>query len=257
MAASLLFGAALATPAAAQAPASPFSAPTEAWAGVDAMRDTWLIYSGATLAPFSANLYSDGWRLRVGGGYGQYSYEASHPVAQPCGTAGTLACQYEQQKYIVDRSYAEALIGYHMRLGDLTAKAFAGAAMSSHGHRTDDPTSKLDGTEYGVKGALELWLDFASNAWSSLDASYSTAHEEASARWRTGLVVVPRLSIGPELKVDRNIDADDGWTSRAGLFGRYQWEGGEFSLASGVVRQDARYDSAYGPYGTLNVLLQY
>jgi hypothetical protein len=43
--------------------------------GVDAAGNQWLAYSGMTLAPLSPNIYSDGRRLRVGGGYGQYSYD--------------------------------------------------------------------------------------------------------------------------------------------------------------------------------------
>ena len=49
--------------------------------GVDAAGNQWLAYSGMTLAPWSPDIYSDGWRLRVGGGYGQYSYDRGIPIA--------------------------------------------------------------------------------------------------------------------------------------------------------------------------------
>jgi len=47
----------------------------EVWGGVDAASDQWLVYSGMTVAPWSRDIYSDGWRLRIGGGYGQFSYD--------------------------------------------------------------------------------------------------------------------------------------------------------------------------------------
>ncbi|MES1179865.1 MAG: cellulose biosynthesis protein BcsS, partial [Hyphomicrobium sp.] len=46
----------------------------EIYGGVDAARDQWLSYSGMTMAPWSRGIYSDGWRIRLGGGYGQYGY---------------------------------------------------------------------------------------------------------------------------------------------------------------------------------------
>lgn len=40
----------------------------EAYGGFDVARDQWLAYSGMTFALGSPNIYSDGWRLRLGGG---------------------------------------------------------------------------------------------------------------------------------------------------------------------------------------------
>ena len=69
------------------------------------------------------------------------------------------ACRYRSEHFRVDHSYAEALVGYYLRLGQLTAKAFAGASMSSERQEKSDPKNKSDGTEYGAKGVLELWLN--------------------------------------------------------------------------------------------------
>ena len=106
----------------------------------------------------------------------------------------------------VDHSYAEALVGYHLRLGQLTAKAFAGASMSSERHESRDPKNKSDGTEYGAKGVLELWLNMGAEAWTSVDFSYATTRNETSSRWRAGWRIQPRLSVGPELRYDKNIE---------------------------------------------------
>lgn len=234
----------------------------EIWSGIDAADDQWLFYSGMTAAPWSRDIYSDGWRLRVGGGYGQFGYDAKAP-RQPCGDATLNDSCTEvgraSQHYRVEHAYAEALIGYYLRLGSLTAKAFAGASMSTEHHLTRDPSNHDDGTEYGAKVALELWLNMGDEAWSSLDLSYATARSESSSRWRTGWRLEPHLSVGPELRYDRNVETGNGdWNGRAGLFARYDWVGGEVSLAGGVSSRVDDWDTAdVSPYGTLNVLFQY
>ncbi|HVZ06188.1 cellulose biosynthesis protein BcsS [Hyphomicrobium sp.] len=234
----------------------------ETWAGVDTARDQWLLYSGLTVAPASSDIYSDGWRLRVGGGYGQYSYDGRPPRA-PCGDATKNdACTDKgrgSQQYTLDHSYAEILIGYYLRLGELTAKAFAGASLTHQEHLTKDPANHSDGTDYGFKGALELWLNITEQSWSSLDLSYATARHESSARWRTGWRAEPHLSIGPELRYDKNVETRNGdWDGRAGLFVRYDWTGGEVSVAGGVsTRVDDWGATDTSPYGTVNVLFQF
>jgi hypothetical protein len=234
----------------------------ETWAGVDATRDQWLTYSGITVAPWSRDIFSDGWRLRVSGGYGQYGYDGWAP-RNPCGDATQNDACTEQNRehrhYTVQHAYAEMLIGYYLRLGALTAKAFAGASMSSERHLVDDPADDHDGTEYGFKGALELWLDIDERTWTSLDLSYATAHDETSSRWRAGWRIAPHVSVGPELRYDKNIETGNGnWDGRSGLFVRYDWIGGEVSLAGGVSGRVYDWNATdVSPYGTLNVLFQF
>jgi hypothetical protein len=234
----------------------------ETWAGVDAAHDQWLAYSGITIAPWSRDIYSDGLRLRIGGGYGQYSYDGWAP-RNPCGDAtqndACIEQTRERRRYTVQHAYAEMLIGYYLRLGTLTAKAFAGASMSSEQHLIDDPADDHDGTEYGFKGALELWLDMDDRTWTSLDLSYATARDETSSRWRAGWRIAPHVSIGPELRYDKNIETgDDNWNGRSGLFVRYDWIGGEVSFAGGVSGRVSDWEATdVSPYGTLNVLFQF
>jgi hypothetical protein len=231
----------------------------EVFGGADAARDQWLVYSGMTVAPWSREIYSDGWRLRIGGGYGQFGYDRDVVNDPGCGTPPAVACSYSSKHFEVDHSYAEALVGYHLRLGELTAKAFAGASMSSEQHLKPDPMSTVDGTQYGAKVALELWLNMGDAAWTSLDGSYATARSESYARWRAGWRVEPQLSVGPELRYDKNIESsEDEWDAHAGLFARYEWIGGEVSLAGGAAgRIDNWGTKDLSPYGTLNVLFQY
>jgi hypothetical protein len=234
----------------------------EAWSGVDAASDQWLLYSGLTVAPLSRDIYSDGWRFRVGGGYGQYSYDGLTP-RPACGDATKNdACTENDRKarrYKVNHTYTEVLIGYYLRLGALTAKAFAGASMSNERHVIKDAENDNDGTDYGVKGVLELWLNMSDNTWTSLDLSYATARNESSSRWRLGWKFQPHISIGPELRYDKNVETGDGdWDGRAGAFVRYDWTDGEVSLAGGVSSLVDRWDTVdVSAYGTLNVLFQF
>jgi hypothetical protein len=228
--------------------------------GVDAARDQWIVYSNLTSAPWGGSLYSDGWRLRLGGGYGQFGYDASHPIGLPCGSPTSDPCRYLRHHYTVDQSYAEALFGYSQQLGSVTAKAFAGAAMTSQKHRTIEPGNGYDGVRYGGKVALELWYDVSAHVWTSLDASYATSRDETSARWRGGWRMGSSLSIGPELRYDKNIETAEGyWNGRVGLFARYEWDKGEVSLAGGhtTVADGARSLEWSSPYATLNMLWHY
>jgi opacity protein-like surface antigen len=235
----------------------------EIYGGVDVARDQWLFYSGTTIAPFSRDIYADGWRLRFGGGYGQYGYDTAGPHTN-CGLAVLNdICTEDDRKrqhFEVSHSYAEALLGYYLQLGRLTAKAFAGAAMSSEHHlNAVDPLRDDDSTEFGAKGVLEFWLNLSDTTWSSLDLSYSTARNETASRWRAGWRLTPKLSIGPELRYDKNVETGDGaWNGRSGLFARYEWAGGEVSLAGGA----AWWVDDWAPrdptaYGTLSILFHY
>ncbi len=127
--------------------------------------------------------------------------------------------------------------------------------MISHSPSAFDATSRVSGLEYGATGALEFWLNLGGQAWSSLDLSYTTAHETAAARWRAGWRVLPTLSVGPEARFDRNIE--DG-SARAGIFVRYDWFGGEVSAAAGIAGSTTgKLTDELAPYATLNMLTQF
>lgn len=247
-----------ALPAAADDPAQVKYGWREMWMGSDVMRDVWLLYTGVTLAPWSEHVYEEGWRLRAHSGYGSFNYTLSDgPVREEF--KGTV-------------TYADALVGYHWRLGELTAKAFAGlAAIDRHGVSSPGIRHAL-GLEYGPKVMLELWLNLQGEQWTSLNLSYTTAHETASARWRYGFKLTPEISVGPELRFDSNDFRRvatvgsaffDQYLGRAGAFASYKWSGklqisaagGIASRFSGTARDDD--ESSISPYGTVNVLFQY
>ncbi len=240
----------------------------EMWLGADVSQDVWLIYTGVTLAPLSKDMYSDGLRLRLNSGYGQYSYKASNTLTRHCpakAQAGQLACIDVD----VDISYVDALVGYQVRFGELTAKVFAGASMVSHKASEKALGNSLLTREFGPTGALELWLNLGEQGWTSLDLSFTTAHDTGAARWRAGWRALPTLSIGPEIRFDRNSLEGSG---RIGAFARYEWLGGEISVAGGVAQRmrdpwNEKIDNINGtnndidkeltPYATINFLTQF
>lgn len=233
----------------------------ETWVGADATPHTWLLYSGTTVSPFS-DMWSDGLRLRIAGGYGQYAYKGDRRY--PGQKASTRDIAFKAQT-----SFTEGLAGYLWRLGPLTAKLFAGATMIGHNIAPDDPLAST-GTRIGPKAALELWLNLGTSAWASLDVTYTSAHTTYSANSRIGYRVLPTVSLG----IEGGINGSAGKTEedcacgaaatgmldpahrdvRAGGFARYEWFGGEASLSGGLSTDlVGRHD----PYLRANWIAQY
>jgi hypothetical protein len=212
----------------------------EIWVGADASSHVWLLYSGMTVAPHG-HIFSDGLRLRIAGGYGGYSYVGDRH--------GQL------MSFDAETAFAEALVGYLKRLGPLTAKAFVGVAAIEHDVEPLDPENPVQGQEFGPKLVTELWLNMGASTWSSADLSWTSAHQTSAARLRTAYRVYGDVSLGLEAGLNANRLGED---ARAGLFGRYAWDGGEFSLAagfSGRFLEDAQ--SLQDPYATVNWLTQF
>ncbi len=228
--------------ASASAAGDPLQAPLshEIWAGADVSSHAWLLYTGATIAPVGG-MFSDGVRFRAATGYGGYTYTGERSA--------------QLRSYTADTAFADVLVGYLKRLGPLTAKAFVGASAIEHKIRPGDPQNPVNGLEYGPKAVAELWLNMGQAAWSSLDVNWTSAHETYAGRVRSGYRVLDSVSIGAEALVNGNeLDKD----ARGGLFVRYEWTGGEISLAGGIsgrVIEDAR--NMTDPYATMTWLMQY
>lgn len=203
---------------------APIDAPTlEASAGADATAHGWSIYSGLT-ASIGGSLLENGWRIRLGGGYGEY--------------ARTVM-------------FADALVGYQQRWGALTLKLFAGVVAQHNGVTPIDFESSVRGTQWGAKGAIEAWLDIGADAFGQLDLTYATLHESYGARLRLGYKFTPQLSVGPEAGVNGNSDYDSG---RIGAFVRYDAARGEISVSAGAAGDRAEVT---GGYATINALLRF
>jgi len=221
---------------AVSAPPDPVPSRLEVWAGAGGTSHAWSLYSGFTYAPF-APLATDGWRLRMVGGYGEYRYQGG-PAAGDAAVHGTVA-------------FADALVGYQTRFATAIIKAFAGVNADLHGLVPDDPDNAVSGDAIGWKLALEGWLDLTPATWAALDLSYASAHDTYASRLRLGYRVWPALSLGLEAGAFGNAESDSG---RGGAFVRYQWAGGEISLSAGVSGDIERPTN---PYGALVWLIRY
>jgi hypothetical protein len=269
--AAVLAQAALSEPAAA----NPDDAPSgrEVWAGADVSTNVWLAYSGVTLAPWS-RIHEDGFRFRAAGGYGEYEYSDKIASLDP---DFARHADYHAKTY-----FADVLIGYQKRFGELTAKAFAGASIISHDISPTDEETVAIGDEMGVKGVIELWLNIGQNAWGSLDLSWASAHNTRAARSRVGYRVWPKLSLGLEAGInvdsqgecrmkgagtsgcrsadDRNVDPAGLLDyARGGAFARYEWGSSEASISAGILGDSFASDGdiELAPYVTVNWLTQF
>ena len=240
----------------------------EVWTGADVSTNVWLVYSGVTVAPWG-HIHSEGIRFRAAGGYGQYSYSDAAADGQ--------ALTFHAQTHFTD-----VLVGYQTRFGELTAKAFIGASLISHDISPLDEETLVIGSEVGVKGVLEFWLNMGQKGWGSLDLSWASAYETRSARLRTGYRVWPSVSLGLEAGI--NVDSqgecrmqeetNEGCLithtetykaaglldyARAGGFVRHEWSAGEISLSAGVLGGSFRGDeaSSLDPYATVTWLKQF
>lgn len=221
-------------------------------AGADVSARSWLVYGGATISPFG-DLWTDGWRLRATTGYGAYSYIGNR-FDPSTGTAARFA-------FAGRITFVDGLAGYLWRLGPLTAKAFAGVSMIDHEIAPLDYLASA-GMRVGAKGVVELWLNLGQLAWTSLDASYSTAHRTYSARSRIGYRIMSTLTVGVEAGINGSagFDEDGGKTAmldpqhrdlRFGGFARLEWCGGELSLSAGMSTDLAERRDVYGTVGYL------
>jgi hypothetical protein len=207
------------------------------WIGANATEGMWQIYSGGTLAPFG-HIQADGWRLRAGGGFGQYTYS---------GERGKV-----RQSFAGNVTYLDVMAGYQTQWGPLTAKAFLGLATIEHRVFPLDPDASA-GRQIGPKLQTELWYDAGNGYWVSLNASYTTAHDTYAVRARNGLRVTPEISLGPELEItDTAVETTDleAAYTRGGAFATYSWGSGEVSASGGVAGD---IDGDVSPYVTLNI----
>jgi hypothetical protein len=263
--------------------ADPAKSPTsgrEVWAGADISSNVWLVYSGVTFAPWSG-IHDEGWRFRAAGGYGEYEYDRAPEPDEHRNWDRPLS--FHAETY-----FADFLVGYLKRFGELTAKAFAGVSTLSHDIEPLDDETMAVGDEIGVKGVIELWLNIGQNAWAQIDLSWASAHDTRAARARLGYRLQPKLSVGVEAglnvdsqgecrmeadpagncgyvvktqgKVVRKFDEADLLDyARAGTFVRYEWNASEVSLSAGVLGDSfsSTDEIELAPYVTVNWLTQF
>lgn len=197
----------------------------ETWFGATAGRESWSAYTGTTLSPFGA-ITAEGWRLRYVGGYGAYTYDGSS-------SGGPL-------EYDATFGFSDLLIGYQKQFGALTAKAFAGPSAITHTIRPPDPDFR-NRSEFGVKGALELWFNMSDVLFVKSDVAaayyFDNAEQFHHVSWRAagGLRIASDFKVGAEgaLITQRSYESYE-----AGLFAGYQWHALDLTLAGGAIKDD-------------------
>ena len=127
--------------------------------------------------------------------------------------------------------FADAMAGYHLQLGSLTLKPFAGISMVEHWSTPVDPVSRINGRSIGAKVSLDTWWRINSTAWLNVDGAWSQVQETASLRARLGYRLFEDFSVGIEAAALSDVSQE---MRRAGLFLRYAWEKGEVSVGGGV-----------------------
>lgn len=217
----------------------------EVWSGADVTSSVWLLYSGATISP-NGDVYSNGIRFRTAAGFGGYEFDDDRI------NNGAI----EQHRFKADTAFADVMVGYQYRFGELTAKAFVGVSAIAHNIREPGALTAPQGLEYGPKVATEFWLNLGPDAWTSLDLSWTSAHDTYAARTRTGYRVLPTLTAGVEAGVNATGEHMDG---RGGLFLRYEWAGGEISASAGLSGDIGSLEltDELSPYATINWLTQF
>ena len=222
----------------------------EFYSGAEAFRQAWSLYTGATLAPFGSIL-EDGWRVRLAGGYGAYSYSG----ARAFGPTSRLV------DFDGKASFAEVLIGYHQQVGPLSIKLYGGVTASQHQITPDDPETAIRGRGLGGKAVLESWWDITETTWTSLDLAWASLYDSYSARARLGWRLTPSLSAGLEAGAGGNVEGN---IVRGGAFVRYEWAGGELVASGGVANDrlledvaNPRAADASVPYGTVSWLMRF
>jgi hypothetical protein len=216
-------------------------APTlEASAGANVTAHSWSIYSGLT-STIGGNLGENGWRIRVGGGYGQYSYSSTRWTGR-----AVIVVPFDGTV-----TFADALIGYQQQWDALTLKVFAGAAAQHNSVTPVDIESSVRGSRVGAKGAIEAWLNVGTSAFAQLDVNYTTLYDTYASRLRFGYKITPQLSVGPEAGLNGNIDYD---SSHVGGFVRYEGALGEISVSAGGAGDRSEVT---GGYATINALMRF
>ena len=213
----------------------------------------WSAYATTTIALSAmgiggpGGIREDGWRLRTGAGYWQYS---DRPVKWVPGVGETRVALKR------NGSFADLLLGYHKSLGPLTIKAYGGVAYSNESWLQDGLDDGSPGSAFAAKVLVESWLNLTPMSFAQLDAGWTSLRDTITARARLGYRITPSLSLGLEAGYWSNVDAesDAGVTAwRYGGFVRYEWGSGEISLSAGGA--DDSYATHF--YATANALLRF
>ncbi len=206
----------------------------ERWSGTRATPDSLYGFAGLAIAPFG-DIVAPGWRLRAGYGRGLYRYSGTR----------RLSGRDQDLLFVGEVSAYEALLGYQFRYRELTAKAFAGIESVRHRVAPEDPENAVQGTETGIKLALELWQNLGRRGWGAGHAAFSSAFNTFQGGLKAGYRLWERVALG----LESGLYAQDETTiGHIGVVIRYQSSLGDIWFSGGL---SGDYDRPDAPYASL------
>jgi Cellulose biosynthesis protein BcsS len=156
---------------------------TIVFSGSDYKESSNFSYIGAVHA-FNGNLGTDGFLVRIFGGFGNYEYD----------TPAVLGGNVDTDLFAGDLT-----IGYQTFGSGLRLSGYIGASYENHDRSPEDPGNVVQGDEVGFKGILELETLENSPIYVGAIAGYSTGFDSYWARGRMGANVGRGIVIGPEI----------------------------------------------------------
>lgn len=205
------------------------------FAGADVASDSAYGWSGFVAAPVGL-LDEDGWRLRIAGGGGRYRYRTGN-------VAGG-----ENEANIVS---GELMAGYRFSNGAGSVTVYAGGHIENQSLAAPDPGHAAQGTEAGIKVAIELYRRFTPDVFALASAAASTVHGSFQARAAIGYEISEIITLGAETAFSGDERYDE---PRAGLFVQTNFGRTSLSLGGGYLSNSDKGD---GFYGTLSVYAAY
>jgi hypothetical protein len=137
-----------------------------------------------TIAPFDG-LDEDGFRLRLTGVLGRYSYVGSNGLGRVTGT----------------QSDGSLMVGYEWVLRAATVAIYAGPDVNDNQLSINDPNNASKGLHVGGKIAVDFYVNPTPYSMVSGVVSYASANNAYYSRFKAGLAIAPQLFVGPELLV--------------------------------------------------------
>lgn len=205
------------------------------YAGVDAARDTSYAWAGAAWSPFG-KMNEEGFRLRVQGGAGRYSYRTDDV---PGGWNNASKME------------GELLLGRQFLAGAHALALYGGIALRQDTLDHPDPSNRDQGDHVGLKVVAEWFFRPADDWVVTAAASGSTADETATVRASAGRKISDAIEIGGEAMGYTDWFSQD---AGAGIYIANPLPGRQWRAAGGWRWSS---DSPAGAYGTLSLYMPF
>jgi len=217
--------------------ASPyFNRKTDFFGGIDAANSTTSVWMGVTWSPIGI-LEDDGWRIRLKGGAGHYTY------ATPVSPEGTNnANSFSGEVLGGYRKTFDNIFGQRLYVG-----AFAGLHYEDQILAYDDPENPSRGSELGIIGSVELYMRISQRYIATAFVTASSVHSKYHLKGTLLYELNPTWALGGEIATLGDARYDE---QRAGVAVALNWRNRIVSLSAGFLDNSGRGN---GNYLTLSV----